>query len=106
MGNLLALDIPQRVQRLISLIPSLPRFSQRTRKVILSLFLRFCELGNETISRDSRDNSSEPTATVAACFKDAIASEIIEAGVVVAGLIGGMRERINGSITCLVRTRN
>jgi len=43
---------------------------------------------------------------VAACVRDTIASEMTEAGVVVAGLLGGMRERINGSITCLVRTRS
>ena len=39
------------------------------------------------------------TAMVAAWVRDAIASEIIEAGVV-AGLLGGMREGMNWSITC------
>lgn len=58
MGNLFTLDIPQRVQRLISLVPSLPRLRQRARKVTLSLFFRFRELGDETISRDSRATDS------------------------------------------------
>jgi len=50
MGNLLILDSPQRVQRLISLIPGLSRLRQRTRELAMSLFLRFRELENETIS--------------------------------------------------------
>ena len=105
MGNMLALDIPQRVQCLISLILSLPCLGQRTGKVTLSLFLRFRELNDDTISHDSTAIGSRLTATVAACVRDAIASEIIEAGVVVAGVLG-MRERIDGSITCSDKTRN
>lgn len=40
------------------------------------------------------------TATVAACFSDAIASEIIEAGVVADGGMSGIREA--NVVTCLV----
>lgn len=54
MCNLLILDVLQRVQRLIPLIPRLSRFRQRTREFGLSLFLRFRELGSEAISHSPR----------------------------------------------------
>lgn len=100
MGNLLILDGPQRIQRLISLIPRLPQVGQRTQEFSLSLFLRSRELGHGILSRAFRLANQSHTATVVACVNDAIASEIIEAGVVTDG---GMGERGVNVVTCLAR---
>ena len=51
MGGLLILDSPQRIQRLISLIPRLSRFGQRAQEFSLGLFLRSRELGRGILSR-------------------------------------------------------
>jgi hypothetical protein len=90
MGRLLALNGPQRIQSFISLISRLSHVRQRTREFSLRPFLRFRKLPGKHSQPRSREKASPITATVVACVRDAIASEIIEAGVVV----GGMRERV------------
>jgi hypothetical protein len=89
MGRLLALNGPQRIQSFISLVSRLSHVRQRTREFSLRPFLRFRKLSGKHRQPRSREKASPITATVVACVRDAIASEIIEAGVVV----GGMRER-------------